>query len=163
MAKSINSVQRAQDSKRGKALLALSNEALFDRYVIDDNGKTSFQDDFNKVLITPKDPNNPDNGENKYTLTGSIRAGGMLTAIFTDLNMFYNGPLGLSGYKLNAAAIISDMEDMLRANQSAVISAVSNQDMNDYIFSLQDTLYELCGRALSYINEINEINEKSDD
>ncbi len=155
MAKSVIVAKTAQESQRGQYLLNLSNEEVFDRYVVP-AGKTTFQNDFNEVLITPKDPNNPRNGENKYTLTGSIRAGGMLTAIFTDLNMFYNGLLGEKGYKLNASAIIPDMEDMLRANQSAVISAVSNQDMNDYIYSLQDTLYAVCGKILTYINEKTE-------
>lgn len=108
-------------SKRSLAIEGLSNEQIFNRYIVRSTSNSSLGEDFNKELNAKNE-----NDDYKYRSFVSL-LGDNVDYLRTVLEIKVS-PVLPEGYKLNMPNIFADVEMILEDNRSKVKEAIENQE-----------------------------------
>lgn len=107
-------------SKRSLAIESLTNQQIFNRYIIKSLSNSSFGDDFDDELNAKNE-----NNDYKYRSIVSL-LGDNVDYLRTVLDIKVS-PVLPEGYKLNMPNIFADVEMILEDNRSKVKEAIENQ------------------------------------
>ncbi len=143
-----NKIKKAFDpnkSKRATTLMNMSDEQLFKRYFIVDNG-IAWINDFNRI----KDEEDK-NGNDRYPKTYSLSlAGRPLDVICSIIHRRLLETYTPNGYKFNSRNFIEDLESILNDNVLESLKATGTAKENEFIVQLSNFFVETIHKGLIY-------------
>ena len=142
-----NGLEKAFDptkSKKARELMNMSSQAVFERYFVKDNN-VSWVEDFNNEKNETVFNNEE---KNAYPFVTSI-VGEPLNVICSIIHKTLNAYIP-KGYKLNAKAMITDLEAILSENMNETRKAAVTKKATPFIWQLSVFSVEIYNKRIEY-------------
>ena len=145
MANQIKKAFEPNKSSRAVALMNMSDEDLFNRYFMFDDG-IEWIDDFNRIKREDNE-SRKDKYKKVYSLSLARRP---LDVICTIVHKRLLETYTPNGYKFNSRNFIEDLESILNDNVLQSLNAAGTAKENEFIVQLSNFFVETIYKGLSY-------------
>lgn len=141
------------NSNKSIEIINMSDEELFNRYFIKDNG-VAWLDDFNKLKIATNK-----NGDDVYPQILSFDIAN--NSMSTILSILHHRLLKMhtpNGYKFNVKNFMDDLETILKDNPDQTLEVTGTAKANEFIVQLSNFFVEALHNGVVYYRSSLSIN-----